>query len=109
MEKITRLYNILRNKEDYKYCVQAYKFIKKSQDFTNEDLMKFKSFIWRVVEAQKETHADGFKIWTTLGVFLKNTSLTDIDFQTLKKLLNMLDKEYTPFDYNLDRHYRKLI
>ena len=112
-QQYSKLYKILKDKEEYNLCIKFYKLIKQSPLYTNDDLILYKSFIYHILNKQNEINpSSGRPNWVTMKEyfieFLSNEGKYD-DAQTLSHLFTVLKGNAHPFNFNIQKHFGKLI
>ena len=68
MSKRIRLHHFATD-EVVKFLLDAYKEVKKSHNI--DDILLFKGFITRIMDAQEEYEGNGEKTWTTLDNYVR--------------------------------------
>lgn len=107
--KREKLYEILKDKEEYNLCIKFYQLIKQSPFYTNDDLILYKSFIYHVLSKQNEINQyTGKPSWVTIkeyfNEFLSRRG-TYNDAQTLSHLFMVLKGNGHPFNFNKQEHF----
>lgn len=75
MSKRIRLQDFASN-EVVKFLLDTYKEVKKSHNI--DDILLFKGFITRIMDAQEEYERNGEKTWATLDSYVRNCVWRDM-------------------------------
>lgn len=109
MKKYTKLYYIFSNQEEYELCIKLYKFIKQSPQYTLNDLVLYKSIVWKILQMQGVKDEDNDR-WVTFKEyvnFLFNASHNSVDKMLNELFLNF--RKGVAFRYNKKTDFGKLI